>query len=400
MTDFIELKNNDKKYISNTYDRMNLYVKYSEGSFLIDNNNNKYLDMFSGIGVNNFGGKNSVIKNAIQFQVNNYLHLSNYFYSETAIDLAKTLVQNSFAKKVFFTNSGTESNEAAIKLCLKYGHNISENKNIILSAFNSFHGRTMGSLSLTGQKKYQNNFEPLLPNVKHFEFNNVNLFKEIVNENICAIFIELIQGEGGIVEITSEFLQCIVEYQKKYNYLIIIDEIQTGLGRTGKLFAYENYDIVPDAVTIAKSLGAGLPIGALLIGEKCENILKVGEHGSTFAPNPVSATCGNNVLSMLLKDGFIDNINYKSKYIINKLNNLKSKYSYIIKSISGKGLMIGINVGEYANVIKEDAFRNQLLLNVTSKNIIRLLPPLNITIEEIELFLEKFEKSLINCKTQ
>jgi len=385
-----ELYLDDNKYIANTYNRINLDVDYGEGCYLVDTKGDKYLDMYSGISVNLAGHSEKSIINAIIEQSNKYIHLSNNFISKSSVELAKLLVNNTFAKKIFFSNSGTEANEAAIKVARKYGRNICSDKTKILSAYNSFHGRTMGSLSLTGQTKYQESFKPLLDNIDYFEYNNAEDLEKKVSDNVCAIFIELIQGEGGIVQVNENFLDRLLILSRKHNFLIVVDEIQTGLGRTGKFLACEHFNIEPDIVTIAKGLGGGLPIGATLLGDKCEEVLKKGDHGSTFAPNPVSSAAGVEVLKKILEDGFLDSINEKYNYFIDKLMDMQKMYPEIINNITGKGLMIGIDVGDFAQVIKDRAFENKLLLNVTANKVIRLLPALNISYEELESFIQKF----------
>lgn len=384
----------DKKYILNTYNKLNIEIDRGEGTYLIDKDGNRYLDMFSGIAVNSFGHNNKKILEKIMNQAGKYIHLSNYFPMEPAVKLAKTLVENTFANQVFFTNSGTEANEAVIKIARKFGNNISENKTKILTAYNSFHGRTMGSLSLTGQEKYQKGFEPLMPDVEYFEYNNIKDFESKVDENVCAVFLEIIQGEGGIVTANPEFLEKIEMLSSKYNFLLVIDEIQTGIARTGKFLAVENYNIKPHIVTLAKSLGGGLPIGAVLVSKKAENVLSLGEHGTTFAPNPVSCAAGLEVLNNALCEVFLYEIKDKSKYLITKLKELQKKYPSIIEEIRGVGLMLGIDVGEYAGIIKEKSFENKLLLNVTAGTIIRLLPVLTITYEEICQFIKMLESIL------
>jgi len=380
----------DNKYIANTYNRINIDVDYGEGCYLVDTKGDKYLDMYSGISVNLAGHSEKSIINAIIEQSNKYIHLSNNFISKSSVELAKMLVNNTFAKKIFFTNSGTEANETAIKIARKYGRNICSEKTKILSAYNSFHGRTMGSLSLTGQTKYQESFKPLLDNIDYFEYNNAEDLEKKVSDNVCAIFIELIQGEGGIVQVNKKFLERLIILSRKYNFLIVVDEIQTGLGRTGKFLACEHFNIEPDIVTLAKGLGGGLPIGATLLGDKCEEVLKKGDHGSTFAPNPVASAAGVEVLKKILEDGFLDSINEKYNYFIDKLMDMQKMYPEIINNITGKGLMIGIDVGDFAQVIKDRAFENKLLLNVTANKVIRLLPALNISYEELESFIQKF----------
>ncbi|MDK2564207.1 aspartate aminotransferase family protein [Romboutsia sedimentorum] len=387
----------DKKYILNTYNRLDLIIEKGEGSYVFDIDGNKYLDMYSGISVNNLGHDKGIVE-AIIKQASKYMHLSNYFVSEPVVNLAKLFVENTFASKVFFTNSGTESNEAAIKLCRKYGKQSNENKYELLSAYNSFHGRTTGALALTGQEKYQKNFMPLIPGVSHFKYNDIEDLRAKVNENTCGLFLEIIQGEGGIVEISKEFIDEVVKLSKKYDFLIVIDEIQAGMGRTGDLFAYEQYDFTPHIVTISKSVGGGIPLGAMLVSEYVENILQPGDHGSTFAANPVSCAGGEYVMNKLVNTDLCNEVKSKGNYLINKLNNLKEKYPHIIKEVRGRGLMIGIDVGQYVNDIKKIAQENRLLLNSTNNTIIRLLPSLCITTDEINEFLTIFEKILKEVK--
>ncbi len=387
----------DKKYVLNTYNRLDLIIDRGEGSYLYDIDGNKYLDMYSGISVNNLGHDKEIVKAMIN-QALKYTHLSNYFVSEPVVNLAKLFVENTFGSKVFFTNSGTESNEAAIKLCKKFGKQINENKYELLSAYNSFHGRTNGSLSLTGQKKYQKDFMPLIPGVSHFEFNNIESLREMVNENTCGVFLEMIQGEGGIVEASQEFIDELVKLSKEYKFLIVIDEIQAGMGRSGDLFAYEKYNFTPDIVTVSKSLGGGIPLGAMLVGEEIENVLSAGDHGSTFAANPVSCKAGEYVLDKLVNTNLLDEVKEKGNYLISELNELKEKYPSIIKAVRGRGLMIGVDVGEYANIIKQLAKEKRLLLNSTSNTIIRLLPSLCISKNELDEFLNIFEEVMKNIK--
>lgn len=387
----------DKKYILNTYNRLDLIIEKGEGSYVFDIDGNKYLDMYSGISVNNLGHDKGIVE-AIIKQASKYMHLSNYFVSEPVVNLAKLLVENTFASKVFFTNSGTESNEAAIKLCRKYGKQSNENKYELLSAYNSFHGRTTGALALTGQEKYQKNFMPLIPGVSHFKYNDIEDLRAKVNENTCGLFLEIIQGEGGIVEISKEFIDEVVKLSKKYNFLIVIDEIQAGMGRTGDLFAYEQYNFTPHIVTISKSVGGGIPLGAMLVSDDIENVLQPGDHGSTFAANPVSCAGGEYVMNKLVNTDLCNEVKSKGDYLISKLTNLKEKHPNIIKDVRGRGLMIGVDVGQYANDIKKIAQENRLLLNSTNNTIIRLLPSLCITTDEINEFLTIFEKILKEVK--
>lgn len=384
----------DRKYILNVYKRNKLKIVKGKGSYLYDEKGDKYLDMYSGIAVNNLGLSNPELLSRITEQSSKYIHLSNYFVSEPTVNLAKVLVESSFASKVFFTNSGTESNEAAIKLARKFGRSYHEDKVEMLTAYNSFHGRTNGSLALTGQEKYQKDFRPLLPKINHFKFNSIEELTEKVNKNTCGVFLEIIQGEGGIREVSGEFIETLVKLSKEYNFLIIIDEIQTGLGRTGDLFAYEKFELRPHIVTLAKSLGGGMPLGAMLVREDIEDILKPGDHGSTFGGNPVACAAGEYVMETVLKKDFINEVRNKSDYIFKRLKELKGKYSDIIKELRGRGLMIGIDVGDYAEDIKSKALDKKLLLNVTSGSVIRLLPALTIETKEIKEFFTKFTEIL------
>ncbi len=387
------LYEDDKNYVLNTYNRLNLQIERGEGSYIYDIKGNRYLDMYSGISVNNLGHDKGIVE-AIIKQASKYIHLSNYFVSEPVVNLAKLFVENTFASKVFFTNSGAESNEAAIKLCRKYGKSINENKYEILSAYNSFHGRTNGGLTLTGQEKYQNDFKPLMPGVSYFEYNNIKSLREKVSYNTCAVFLEVIQGEGGIREVSKEFMNDLMKLSEEYKFLIVIDEIQTGMGRTGDLFAYEKYNFEPDIVTISKSVGGGIPLGAMLVCKDIENILTQGDHGSTFGGNPVACAAGEYIMDKLVNTNLCDEVKVKGEFILKEINKLKQKYPEVIKEVRGRGLMIGIEVGEYANKIKAVAQDKKLLLNSTSKTVIRLLPSLCISNDEIEEFLNIFENVL------
>jgi acetylornithine/N-succinyldiaminopimelate aminotransferase len=387
----------DKNYILNTYKRLPIEVKFAKGSFIYDINHKKYLDMFSGIAVSSLGHLNKEVVNEIKKQLKKYMHLSNYFVSKNTVSLAKLLVEKSSFSKVFFTNSGTEAVEASIKLVKKYGKSINLDKVEIIALNDSFHGRTIGGLSLTGQDKYKVDFLPLLDHVIHVDRNDLDGLTKAFNSHTCAIFLEIVQGESGVIELTDEFVKLVGELAKKHQALIVVDEIQTGILRTGKLFSYLHKPIKPDIMTLAKSLGGGLPLGAMLVSKDLESILSFGDHGSTFGGNPVATTAGLKTFEILSHKDMEVEVNTKSLLIFNRLRLLKNKYE-MIKEVRGLGLMIGIDVGTYANQIKEIAFEKGLLLNVTNQNIIRLLPPLNITDKEIKLFFEIFENVLKEIK--
>jgi len=384
----------DKEYILNVYNRLDLEIVKGEGAYLFDINGERYLDMFSGIAVNALGHNNEAIKEAIIKQINTYIHLSNYFASPSVVNLAKLLVENSFASKVFFSNSGTEANEAALKAAKKYGNSINVNKNEFITFKNSFHGRTLGGLSLTGQDKYKKMFEPILPGITHIEINHINELQNQVSDKTCAIFLEMIQGEGGVIELTQDYMNEVLRLSKVHDFLIVVDEIQTGLCRTGDLFAYERFNFTPDIVTIAKSLGGGLPLGAMLVSDKLENIFQKGEHGSTFGGNPLAAAVGVEILQTITTERFKQTIKDKGNYLIAQLKILQNKYPTVIKEIRGRGFIIGIETGVYATRIKDEAFKKNLLLNITSSTVVRLLPPLNISKNEIDEFLVHFDNIL------
>lgn len=382
----------DKTYVLNLYDRLNINIINGEGSYLYDDQGNSYLDMFSGIAVNNLGHGNPEVKAAVMKQMDRYFHLSNFFPSEPVASLAKALVENSFASKVFFSNSGTEANEAAIKLSRKYGLSKHADKTELLSFQGSFHGRTVGGMTLTGQEKYKESFKPVLPGVSHVIFNDLQDLASKVSDKTCAFFIEMIQGEGGIIEISEKFMNELVELSKKHDFLIIVDEIQTGLGRAGDLFAYEKFEFTPHVVTLAKSLGGGLPIGAMLVAPELESVLLPGDHGSTFGGNPVAAAAGTAVLKILTSNGFLDDVKSKSMYLIKRLNEIAHMHPEIIREVRGRGLIIGIEMyDDRANNVKTEALSKGLLLNVTRGNVIRLLPPLTISYTELDQFLAIFE---------
>ena len=383
----------DRKYILNVYNRLNLEISYGKGSYLYDKENNRYLDMFSGLSVNSFGHNNKDIVSTISSQSAKYIHISNFFAAEPTVKLAENLISKTNFNKIFFSNSGTEAIEGAIKLCRQFGKHNRKNKYKLLSATNSFHGRTFGGLSLTGQKKFHEGFEPILPGIDHFKYNDIEDLIKKCDENVCGVFIEVIQGEGGITEISEEFINELKKLSNKYNFLIVIDEIQTGLGRTGEFLAYKHYNIEPDIVCLSKSLGGGLPLGAILLNDKTKDILKPGQHGSTFGGNPVACAVGNVIVNKLNNE-FLSEVAYKSDYLKRNLLNLQEKYPKIINEIRGKGLMLGIECGKYAQTIKHLAINNNLLLNVTKSTVIRLLPPLNIALDEIDSFLDIFDNIL------
>lgn len=369
----MNLTEKDNKYIASTYARFPVEIVSGNGSLLYDVNGKEYIDMGSGIGVTSFGISDEEWKNAVIEQINKVQHTSNLYYTEPCAELAEILCNKTGMKKVFFSNSGAEANECAIKAARKYA---SENKGseffTIITLKNSFHGRTLTTLSATGQEHYHELFNPLTPGFCSVESGNFDeLVKTCEEVKPAAIMMECIQGEGGVITINPDFASKVNAYCKENDIVLIIDEVQTGNGRTGKLYSYMNYDLQPDVVSTAKGLAGGLPLGATMLNEKLENVFKPGDHGSTFGGNPV---CCNAALSIIkrIDDKLLEEINEKSKYIFNEMTGVNG-----VESVSGLGLMIGIKTTIPAGDIVKKCIEKGVLC-LTAKDKVRLLPALNI----------------------
>lgn len=378
------IKELDKLYIANTYKRFPIVVKSGKGAIITDENNKKYIDMGGGIAVNIFGMQDNLWKKAIINQLNLFQHTSNLYYTEPGVILAKLLCEKTGMKKVFFSNSGAEANECAIKIMRKYAemHKGKDNYNII-TLVNSFHGRTLATLAATGQDEYHKDFLPLTQGfINVAAGNELEIIKAVKNNKCAGILLETIQGEGGVIPLSSSYIKTIAKIAKENDLLLAIDEVQTGNGRTGKLYSYMNYDITPDIITTAKGLGGGLPIGATIIGEKAENVLGIGNHGSTFGANPVCCAGAINILSRI-DDILLDKVKKKSELIFKTLSNKSG-----IKSVTGKGLMIGVEIEKPIDeVVASCINRGVLVLKAKAK--LRLLPPLNIKFTELKEALAK-----------
>ncbi|MFZ2256645.1 MAG: acetylornithine/succinylornithine family transaminase [Clostridiaceae bacterium] len=384
----------DERYILPVYGRLHPEIVRGEGMYLYDATGKKYLDFYSGIAVNTLGHGHPKIMAALSKQMGAYLHLSNYFTSETSVRLAKRLVEASFASKVYFANSGTEANEAMIKLARKYGVAKNPAKHDFVAIDGGFHGRTLGGLSMTGNLKYKTQFGPLLTGVTHIPQNDLDALEAAVTDATCGIILEIIQGEGGVRAITPEFAEKIKELARRHDALILVDEVQTGLMRTGKLFAYEHYDLTPDVVTLAKGLGGGLPLGAMLVGATVADTLLKGEHGSTFGGNPMACAAGDAVLEVITQPDFAEQVHQMSNLLVTGLRTLSGKYPDKIGEVRSYGLMIGVDVGEKALDLRDVAQGKGLLLNITAGTVLRLLPALILTQGDVELFLELLGASL------
>jgi predicted acetylornithine/succinylornithine family transaminase len=379
-----------KNYLLPVYSKYDVKFKYGDGSYLFDNNGVKYIDLLGGIAVNIFGYNDFEINNAIINQISQYTHLSNLFEIELQNIVAEKLATLSNLDYVFFSNSGTEANEAAIKFARAWGHD--KNKYKIIAFNGSFHGRTYGSLSATGQSKFWNKFEPILDGFVFADFNNFDSVLEVYDEKVCAIMLEPIQGESGIVVADKEFLEKVYNFCKEKNILLIVDEIQAGMGRTGKFFAYQNYNIQPDIVTLAKGIANGLPLGATISSKEVGDFLQPGMHGSTFGGNPVALAVANVVLKKLNHKLLERNIKV-GKELKDKIKSIETKY---IKEVRGMGLMIGIEFTDEKNAkdIAKELLKNYFVVGTSGDKILRLLPPYKISFNDIDKFVRILEKIL------
>ncbi|OKZ87764.1 aspartate aminotransferase family protein [Clostridium sp. 29_15] len=367
--------------LMHTYVPLPIIITHGEGSCLFDENNKKYIDFTSGIGVSSVGYNNKKLNEAILNQLNSFAHLSNIFLSTPTVELANKLTTISKMSKVFFSNSGAEANEGALKLAKKYSYmKYGGKRNKILSLKDSFHGRTLATLTATGQDKFHKYFDPFPDGYDYVTPNSIEDFKEKLTDDVCAIIMEAIQGEGGVNLLNNNFVQEVCNVCKEKDVLIIFDEVQCGLGRTGHIFCFQEFGVEADIITLAKGLGGGLPIGAILCNEKLSNTFTPGDHGSTFGGNPVVCAGALAVLDQICNDELLSSVQAKGKFIRQTLT--KSKLP-LVKNIRGLGLMIGIEVSCPPDEIQKKALEKGLLILTAGKNVVRLLPPL--TISEIEI---------------
>ena len=375
----MNIKEKDSLYVANTYARFPLTLKKGEGSVVVDDEGKEYIDLATGIAVNSFGYCDKEWVSAVTNQLNTLQHASNLYYTEPCVELAEILCKRTGMKKVFFSNSGAEANECAIKVARKYAADKKgEEYNTVITLKNSFHGRTITTLAATGQDVFHKDFLPLTDGFSYVEANNCEeLIKTVENGKIAAIMFETVQGEGGVNPLTQEFVKTIFDLAEKYDILTIADEVQTGNGRTGMLYGFMNYGVTPDIFSTAKGLGGGLPLGATVLGEKVENVLKFGDHGSTFGGNPVACAGAVSILNRI-DDNLLKEVREKSEYIVNTLKNCKG-----VKSVAGKGLMLGIETEKDAGEVIAKC-REKGVLVIKAKTKIRLLPALNIPFETLK----------------
>lgn len=377
----------------NTYSRQPLVLVKGRGTKVYDSDGREYLDFVSGVAVCNLGHCHPRVVVALQKQAQRLMHVSNHFHNEPQINLAKLLVANSFADKAFFCNSGAEAVEAAIKLARRYARELlKQDRFEIITMRGSFHGRTYGALSATAQDKFHKGFEPIVPGFQYVPFNDLAAVEAAVNEHTCAVLVEPLQGEGGVTLPTPGYLKGLRALCDKHNLVLMLDEIQTGMGRTGKLFAYEHAGITPDVIMIAKGLGGGMPIGALLATDKLSQGFTPGVHGSTFGGNPLACAAGIAFLDTLLEDNIIiPAVEQLGAYFLRKLGTLKDKYSFV-RDVRGQGLLIGIELDFPGKDIVSSCIREGMLINCTMDNVLRFMPPLIITGEEIDLLIATLDR--------
>ena len=378
--------------LAKNYKRRNLSFKSGKGSYLISTNGKKYLDFVQGIAVNSLGHSNSKLNRAIKVQSNKLWHVSNAFKIPEGETLAKKIVNRTFADAIIFQNSGAEATEAAIKIARRYFFSIGKpKKNRIICIKNSFHGRTIAAIHASGSKKMVEGFGPKIPGFDHFDFGDHKKLKSLINKNTAAIMIETIMGEGGIKVIPN---WCIKELRKlcnKHKILLILDEVQCGIGRSGKFFAFEYAKVKPDIVPIAKGIGGGFPIGAVLMTKKVSKAMKPGTHGSTFGGNPLAMAVGNAVMDQI-NNNLLINVKKMSKYFIHGLNEIKIKYPNVIKEVRGVGLLIGLQLFNDQTKFIKKLMDNKLLTIRAAENVIRILPPLNVKKKEIDIALKIISK--------
>lgn len=372
------------KYLMRNYGRIPLAPVEGDGARLWDADGKEYLDFVSGIAVNALGHCNLAVVDAICDQAKKLIHCSNLYYIEPQVLLAKTLVENSVMDKAFFCNSGAEANEAAIKLVRKYAKvKHGPDKVEIITALGSFHGRTLATITATGQPKYQKGFEPLPAGFSYVPFNDLQALDDAVGPTTCAVMLEPIQGEGGVNVATQKYMDGVKKICRKAGALLIIDEVQTGIGRTGRLFAYEHYGIKPDIITLAKALGGGFPIGAMLARGDAARIFQPGDHASTFGGNPLACAAALATLEEIIEGEVVEYTNAVGEILYNKLLELWEKYDFV-KDVRGKGLLIGMELAIDGKKIVDGCLEKGLLLNCVAGNVLRFIPPLIVSSTEVK----------------
>jgi acetylornithine/N-succinyldiaminopimelate aminotransferase len=384
----------DRQYVLQTYVRPPFVLERGEGCYLYDTEGRRYLDFVAGIAVNALGYGDAAVTQAIAEQSQALIHVSNLYYTEPSAELARMLVETSFADRVFFSNSGTEAIEGALKFARKFAYeHHKKDKTTIVSFTGSFHGRTMGAVAVTSKEKYREPFAPVMPGVRFAEYNNLQSAADAITDDVCAVIVEPIQGEGGLSSSTTEFLQGLRQLCNKVGALLIFDEIQCGLGRTGTLWAHEQYDVTPDIMTVAKPLGGGLPIGAVLMTQAVADVMHPGDHGTTFGGGPLATAVAQVVLHKISDPAFLTHVREISDYLDESLQDLANSHPQIVE-LRGRGLMRGVRINGSAGAVREAGHEEGLLTATAGEDVLRLVPPLIIEREHVDEAMQKLGKAL------
>lgn len=386
------LHDREAQVLFHTYKRLPLEVHHGEGAYLFTVDGRKYLDMFSGLAVNALGYAHSAVVKAITEQAGRYTHLSNYFLQEPQVRLAEILTKAAGYDRVFFANSGTEAIEGMMKLVRKWG--ATRKKNSIVAMSNAFHGRTLGALSLMDRPKYREGFGPFLDNCCTVQFNDPAALSKAVNNGTTAVLLEFIQGEGGIRPATAAFITAIEDLRRKFGFLLVADEIQAGIGRTGKFFSFQHFGVHPDVVVVAKPIGGGLPLGGILADDQLASLLEPGTHGTTFGGNPVACAAGAAVLTEILSQKLMDRAQEMGSLLMNGLKQLAENHAGVIREVRGFGLMVGAELDRDAEPVVVGMRDRGILVNGTDNTVVRFLPPLIVTADQVRLTLSTFEDVL------
>ena len=364
--------------------RYKIVLDHGDGVYVYDTHGKKYIDFLGGIAVNVLGHNHPELVKAVADQAGKMIHCSNLYYTQVQADAAEKLTKLSGLDKVFFGNSGAEANEGAIKLARKYAHSISEDKNQIITAEHSFHGRTIATLTATGQPKYQAGFGPLPDGFDYVPYNDIAALEQIMSDKTAAVMLEPIQGEGGVHVPDAAYLTKVRELCNKHNALLIFDEIQTGIGRSGKFFTYDKFGVKPDIVTLAKGLAGGVPIGAFIASDKVASVFHAGDHGSTFGGNPLACAAANVVLDVVGNDTFLSNVDAMGEYMKSRLEKIKAQYPDLVKEVRGMGLILGMELTQPGRDIVNACLTKGAIINCTAGNVLRFVPPLIINKEHID----------------
>lgn len=374
----------DKRDYLPVFNRYKIVLDHGEGVYVYDNTGKKYIDFLGGIAVNVLGHGYGPLVDAVAQQAKNLIHCSNLYYTQAQADAASKLVKLSGLGKAFFANSGAEANEGAIKIARKWAHQTDPEKSQIITAWDSFHGRTLATLTATGQPKYHEGFGPLPAAFDYFHYNDIDELEKLMSDKTCAVMLETIQGEGGVYTPQDDYLKKVRALCDKYHALLILDEIQAGIGRSGEFFAYDKYDVKPDIVTLAKGLAGGVPIGAFIVTDEVAKAFHAGDHGTTFGGNPLACAAANVVLDTVPQPGFLQQVNEVGDYFRTKLVGLQQKYPALITEVRGTGLILGAQLTKPGRDIVNACLEKGAIINCTAGTVLRFIPPLIITKEQVD----------------